>query len=114
MKKFNTVSAKLAAAALSVALVAAPAVALAQPASATVGETPVVAQSSYDYTDSALTAIGYFDYSPSEVAITDLDTYVNGDGVVVDYVGFDAYGTHYDVEASVAYDSVVAWSMYAL
>ena len=112
MKK-NAFAAKLAAATLALGLAAAPAVALARPAVPALGDA-VVAQSSYDYGDSVLAAAADANYALSEIAITDLDTYVNAEGIYVDYVGFDAYGTHYDYEVDHFTCAIVDWTMYAL
>ena len=112
MKK-NTIATKLCAAACAIALVATPAVAFAAPETTSAKDTPVVAQS-YDYGDSVLIAASDAGYSLSEIAITDLDTYYDVDGVLVDYVGYNAYGTHFDYEIDHFTGAVCRWSMYAL
>jgi len=111
----NAFASKLAAAACAIALVATPAVAIAQPAN-TVGA-PIVAQgydASHDYTASyhtALSAVGLEDW---EVSLTTLDTYFDEDGFLVDHVGFNAYGIHYDVEVDYYNASFYSWTCYAL
>ena len=113
MKK-NTIASKIAAAVCALTLVAAPATAFATPVSLGVTEAaPIVAQS-YDYGDSVLIAASDAGYSFSEIAVTDLDTYYDVDGVLVDYVGFNAYGTHFDYEIDHFTGSICRWNMYAL
>ena len=112
MKK-NAIATKLCAAACAIALVATPAVAFAAPETTSAKDTPVVAQS-YDYGDSVLIAASDAGYSLSEIAITDLDTYYDVNGVLVDYVGYNAYGTHFDYEIDHFTGVVCRWSMYAL
>ena len=97
MKKNNSLITKLAAAACALTLVAVPSVALAQPATTTECA-PVVAQSVYDYTDSILIAIADSGYAPSLAAVTDLDTYVNEYGALVDYVAFNVGGMRFQYE----------------
>ena len=115
MKK-NTIASKIAAAACAIALVSTPAVALAQPATTT-NDTTIVAQSfdfSHDYTDSfyaAINAVGFHDW---DVSVTGLNTYYDADGDLVDYIGFDAYGVHYDVEVEYFNASFVCWTSYVL
>ena len=109
----NTFASKICAAACSIALVATPAVAIAQPATTT-ESAPIVAQSSYDYTASyyiALDALGFEDW---EVSLTTLDTYYDEDDILVDLVGFNAYGVHYDVEVEHTYGSFCSWTCYFL
>ena len=96
MKKTNSLITKLAAAACALTLVAVPSVALAQPT--TTECAPVVAQSVYDYTDSVLIAIADSGYAPYVVDITDLDTYVNEYGALVDYVEFNVGGMRFCYE----------------
>ena len=96
MKKTNSLITKLAAAACALTLVVTPAVAFAQPATAE--SDPIVAQSVYDYTDSVLIAIADSGYAPSVVDITDLDTYVNEYGALVDYVEFNVGGMRFCYE----------------
>ena len=112
MKK-NAIATKICAAACAIALVATPAVAFAAPETTSAKDTPVVAQS-YDYRDSVLIAASDAGYSLSEIAITDLDTYYDVDGVLVDYVGYNAYGTHFDYEIDHFTGAVCRWTMYAL
>ena len=95
MKNTSLVS-KLAAAACALTLVATPAVAFAQ--TTTNANDPIVAQSVYDYTDSVLIAIADSGYVPSVVDITDLDTYVNEYGALVDYVEFNVGGMRFCYE----------------
>ena len=115
MKK-NAIASKIAADACAIALVATPAVALAQPATTT-NDAAIVAQSfdfSHDYTDSyyaAINAVGFHDW---EVSVTGLDTYYDGAGDLVDYIGFNAYGVHYDVEVDYFNASFVSWTSYVL
>ena len=97
MKKTNSLITRLAAAACALTLVAVPSVALAQPATTTTSD-PIVAQSVYDYTDSVLIAIADSGYAPSVVDITDLDTYVNEYGALVDYVEFNVGGMRFCYE----------------
>ena len=87
--------------------------ALASPVSLSNADAAIVAQS-YDYGDSVLIAAADAGYSLSEIAITDLDTYYDVDGVLVDYVGYNAYGTHFDYEIDHFTGAVCRWSMYAL
>ena len=96
MKKTNNLVSKLAAAACALALVTTPAVALAQ--TTTNANDPIVAQSVYDYTDSVLIAIADSGYAPYVVDITDLDTYVNEYGALVDYVEFNVGGMRFCYE----------------
>ena len=112
MKK-SAIATKLCAAACAIALVAAPVTALASPVVLGAKDAPVVAQS-YDYGDSVTVAAYDAGYSLSEIAITDLDTYYDVDGVLVDYVGYNAYGTHFDYEIDHFTGAVCRWSMYAL
>ena len=98
MKK-STFASKLAAAACALALVAAPAVARAEPATAP--EAPIVAQSylaDHDYAPSYYTAIRSLGLTDDEVDLHVLETYYDEDGFLVDHVGFDAYGVRYDFE----------------
>ena len=97
MKKNTSLITKLAAAVCALTLVAVPSVALAQPATTTECA-PVVAQSVYDYTDSILIAIADSGYAPSVAAVTDLDTYVNEYGALVDYVAFNVGGMRFEYE----------------
>jgi len=95
----NTLASKLAAAACAIALVATPAVALAQPAAST--DAPVVAQSylaDHDYTAAYYTAINSLGLTDDEVDLRVLETYYDEDGFLVDHVGFTAYGVRYDFE----------------
>jgi hypothetical protein len=94
--KNNSLITKLAAAACALTLVATPAVAFAQPA--TTESTPVVAQGVYDYTDSILIALADSGYSPYVADVTDLDTYVNEYGALVDYVAFNVGGMRFQYE----------------
>ena len=112
MKK-STIATKICAAACAIALAAAPAMALASPVSLGNADAAIVAQS-YDYGDSVTVAAYDAGYSLSEIAITDLDTYYDVDGVLVDYVGYNAYGTHFDYEIDHFTGAVCRWSMYAL
>ena len=112
MKK-SAIATKICAAACAIALVATPAVALAAPETTSASAAPIVAQS-YDYGDSVTIAAYDAGYSLSEIAITDLDTYYDVDGVLVDYVGYNAYGTHFDYEIDHYTGAVCRWSMYAL
>ena len=96
MKK-NTIATKLCAAACALTLVAAPATALASPIVLGAKDAPVVAQS-YDYGDSVTIAAYDAGYSLSEIAITDLDTYVNEYGALVDYVAFNVGGMRFQYE----------------
>ena len=96
MKKNTSLITKLAAAVCALTLVAVPSVALAQPATAE--SDPIVAQSVYDYTDSILIAIADSGYAPSLAAVTDLDTYVNEYGALVDYVAFNVGGMRFEYE----------------
>ena len=112
MKK-NAIATKICAAACAIALVASPAVAFAAPETTSAKDTPVVAQS-YDYGDSVTIAASDAGYSLSEIVLTDLDTYYDVDGVLVDYVGYNAYGTHFDYEIDHFTGAVCRWSMYAL
>jgi hypothetical protein len=111
----NAFASKICAAACAVALVATPAVAIAQPAN-TVGA-PIVAQSydaSHDYTASYYTALSAVGLEDWEVSLTTLDTYFDEDGFLVDHVGFNAYGIHYDVEVDYYNASFYSWTCYAL
>ena len=108
----NTIATKLAAAVCALALVATPAVAFAQPA--TTENAPIVAQSSYDYTASYYIALDALGFEDTEVSLTTLDTYYDEDGVLVDLVGFNAYGVHYDVEVEHYYGSFCSWTCYFL
>jgi hypothetical protein len=111
----NAFASKICAAACAVALVATPAVAIAQPAN-TVGA-PIVAQSydaSHDYTASYCTALSAVGLEDWEVSLTTLDTYFDEDGFLVDHVGFNAYGIHYDVEVDYYNASFYSWTCYAL
>ena len=111
----NAFASKICAAACAVALVATPAVAIAQPAN-TVGA-PIVAQSydaSHDYTASYYTALSAVGLEDWEVSLTTLDTYFDEDGFLVDHVGFNAYGIHYDVEVDYYNASFYSWSCYVL
>ena len=96
MKKNTSLITKLAAAVCALTLVAVPSVALAQPA--TTECAPVVAQTVYDYTASILIAIADSGYAPSLAAVTDLDTYVNEYGALVDYVAFNVGGMRFEYE----------------
>jgi len=112
MKK-NTLTSKLAAAACAIALVATPAVAFAQPAA----DSPIVAQSylaGHDYTASYYTALDAVGLEDWEVSVTVLDTYFDEDGLLVDHVGFSAYGIHYDVEVDYYNASFYSWTCYVL
>jgi hypothetical protein len=92
----NNLVSKLVAAACALSIVAVPATALAQPATTTAND-PIVAQSAYyDYSDAILIALTDAGYAPYEANITDLDTYVNVDGFLVDHVGFNVGGMHFD------------------
>ena len=114
MKK-NTIVSKIAAAACALTLVATPAVAFAQTAPGSLFDiAPKMVAQSYDYGDSVTIAAADAGYSLSEIAVTDLDTYYDVDGVLVDYVGFNAYGTHYDYEVDHFTGAISRWSMYAL
>ena len=95
--KNNSLISKLAAAACALTLVATPAVAFAQPATTT-ENAPIVAQSVYDYTDSILIALADSGYSPYVADVTDLDTYVNEYGALVDYVAFNVGGMRFQYE----------------
>jgi ABC-type sugar transport system substrate-binding protein len=98
MKK-SALASKLAAAACALALVATPAVAIAQPA--TTSDTPIVAQSylaDHDYTAAYYTAINSLGLTDDEVDLRVLETYYDEDGFLVDHVGFTAYGVRYDFE----------------
>ena len=111
----NTLASKLAAAACALALVATPAVAIAQPA--TTSDTPIVAQSylaDHDYTASYYTALAAVGLTDPEVDLTVLDTYFDEDGFLVDHVGFNAYGIHYDVEVDYYNASFYSWTCYVL
>ena len=111
----NAFASKICAAACAIALVAAPAVAIAQPAN-TVGA-PIVAQgydASHDYTASYYTALSAVGLEDWEVSLTTLDTYFDEDGFLVDHVGFNAYGIHYDVEVDYYNASFYSWTCYAL
>ena len=111
----NAFASKICAAACAVALVATPAVAIAQPANTV--SAPIVAQSydaSHDYTASYYTALSAVGLEDWEVSLTTLDTYFDEDGFLVDHVGFNAYGIHYDVEVDYYNASFCSWTCYVL
>ena len=111
----NTFASKICAAACAIALVATPAVAIAQPANTV--SAPVVAQSylaGHDYTASYYTALDAVGLEDWEVSVTVLDTYFDEDGLLVDHVGFSAYGIHYDVEVDYYNASFYSWTCYVL
>jgi hypothetical protein len=111
----NTFASKICAAACAIALVATPAVALAQPAATE--SAPIVAQgydAAHDYTASYYTALAAVGLTDPEVDLTVLDTYFDEDGFLVDHVGFNAYGIHYDVEVDYYSASFYSWTCYVL
>ena len=112
MKK-HAIATKICAAACALPLVAAPATALPAPIVLRAKDAPVVAQS-YDYGDSVTIAAHDAGYSLPGITLTDLDTYYDVDGVLVYYVRYNAYGTHFDYEIDHYTGAVCRWSMYAL
>ena len=76
-----------------------------------------VAQSydaSHDYTASCYKALNVLGYKDWEVCLTTLDTYYDRDGFLVDHVGLNAHGIHYDFEVDYYDASFYSWSCYVL